>query len=207
MIAGPNGAGKSTLVQTLRDIGTAFPNLHNADEITRDLLARGESASLANRMAQAQVIEARDEALARGLSFSYETVMSHESHLRAMEIARENGHFVRLIFIGTERPELNVLRVQDRVAKGGHDVPAERIRSRYIRTMGHSLPRAVRLADEAMVFDNSAAGDRAGPRRVAHVMGLHARRFATPGLSWPDRYLWPSLLPEDGWIVVDHTAD
>lgn len=37
---------------------------------------------------------------------------------------------------------------------GGHDVPEEKVRSRYEKTMGY-LPEYLQFADSAMVFDNS----------------------------------------------------
>lgn len=41
-----------------------------------------------------------------------------------------------------------------RVAQGGHDIPDADIRRRYARSLLHA-PEAMRLADEALVLDNS----------------------------------------------------
>ena len=49
-----------------------------------------------------------------------------------------------------------VARVRDRVRKGGHDVPADKIRSRYQRSQDLLLP-AMRTCNRAFVFDNSGA--------------------------------------------------
>lgn len=77
MVAGPNGSGKTTLTNRLRAMGLDFGEYINADEIalalpaspTRDLAAQQE----ANRR--------RALCLAEKRSFSFETVMSHESKI------------------------------------------------------------------------------------------------------------------------------
>jgi len=53
-----------------------------------------------------------------------------------------------------DSPELNVLRVAERVSRGGHDIPADVIRRRYETAFGR-LPHALRLADSSLLFDNS----------------------------------------------------
>lgn len=46
-----------------------------------------------------------------------------------------------------------------RVAKGGHNVPEEKIRERYTRSLAQ-LPWFLVHADEAWIFDNSGAAAR-----------------------------------------------
>lgn len=52
-------------------------------------------------------------------------------------------------------PETCYKRVQERVKKGGHDVPKEKLFERYDRAMAF-LPDYLEIADEAKVYDNSA---------------------------------------------------
>ncbi|MBV0912326.1 zeta toxin family protein [Anianabacter salinae] len=191
VIAGPNGSGKSSLVDVLHLIGVDIPNYHNADDIARTL---GGTAADAGQAAQSQVRNARDTAITDGISFTYETVMSHPSHVAAMTRARACGMFVRLIFITLDDPAINVARVQDRVAKGGHDVPADRVLSRWHRTMAQ-LPHAVIASDEAMIFDNSIVGANARP--VAHVIGQFVRRYGATDLTWPEPMLFAPLRDAD----------
>lgn len=49
---------------------------------------------------------------------------------------------------------INVGRVATRVIKGGHDVPEEKIKSRYERSL-RNLHEAILLSDRAYIFDNS----------------------------------------------------
>jgi predicted ABC-type ATPase len=68
--------------------------------------------------------------------------------------ARERGFDVALIYVGTSDPSINVARVANRVALGGHDVPEVDIRRRYIRSL-LNLPIAAARADVSVIFDNS----------------------------------------------------
>lgn len=75
----------------------------------------------------------RDHLFANRLSYSFETVMSHPSKIEFFHRARAAGYRTYLYFIATESPDLNILRVQNRVALGEHDVPTEEIVDRYDR--------------------------------------------------------------------------
>lgn len=61
------------------------------------------------------------EALEQGEDIIYETVFSHPSKLELIEKAREKGYFIRLFFICTESPRINIDRVAERYAKGGQN--------------------------------------------------------------------------------------
>ncbi len=56
----------------------------------------------------------------------------------------------------TNDPEINVQRVHDRVAAGGHGVPEDKIRSRYHLSL-KNLSKLVRIADMTRIIDNSGA--------------------------------------------------
>jgi predicted ABC-type ATPase len=73
---------------------------------------------------------------------------------------------VRVFFIGTADPTINAARVAERVMKGGHTVPIEKIISRYERTM-ENLSDAIALADRVYIYDNSI--DRAEARLCART--------------------------------------
>ena len=96
-----------------------------------------------------------NELLDNSKKFTIETVMSHSSKLDFMEKAKEKGFKVYLYFVALADPELNIHRVRSRVAQGGHPVGEDKIVNRYYRTMGY-LYEALKIADEAYLFDNSA---------------------------------------------------
>lgn len=90
----------------------------------------------------------------KDITFTIETVMSHESKLDFMRVARERGFRIYLYYISTSSPEINVGRVATRVIKGGHNVPEDKIKSRYERSL-RNLHEAILLSDRAYLFDNS----------------------------------------------------
>ena len=85
-------------------------------------------------------------------------MFSHPGKLDLMKSASEAGYKVYLYFISTEDPAINVERVKKiRVKQGGHDVPEDKIISRYARTM-ELLDEALELCYHAYLWDNSKAG-------------------------------------------------
>lgn len=92
--------------------------------------------------------------LETGKTFSFETVMSHRSKVEFLSIAKAAAYTTYLYFIATEDSSININRVENRVKKGGHDVPVDKIEDRYHKSLSLLLP-ALRAADRAYVLDNS----------------------------------------------------
>jgi predicted ABC-type ATPase len=89
----------------------------------------------------------------------FETVMSSADKIGLLADARLIGYRVYLYYICTDSPLINLARVANRVLDGGHDVPAEKIASRYGRSLSQ-LPDAIKLCDRAYLFDNSGMSHR-----------------------------------------------
>ena len=152
VLAGPNGAGKSTLYEARIAPSFAGPFI-NADIIQRDELrdpspaASYEAANIASSR--------RADCLAQGRDFVTETVFSHSSKLELIVQARTAGFTIIVMHVGVDTPDLSVARVGARVEEGGHIVPEDKIRARYVR--GAPFIRAAVLkVDRGMVFDNSS---------------------------------------------------
>jgi predicted ABC-type ATPase len=110
------------------------------------------------RFAQLVATYLRTVLLREKKKFSFETVFSHAGKLDFMKEAKALGYKVYLYFVSTEDPEINVYRVKEvRVKQHGHDVPEDKIRSRYLRTMD-LMYEASQLAYRSYYFDNSAEG-------------------------------------------------
>ena len=140
VFAGPNGSGKTTLTRIGYINSTELPRLYiNADSIAKDLSIDAYRAALeAERL--------RNDAIAAGVSFVMETVMSTPEKVEMLREAKRKGYHIHLEYITTQSPAINVARVRNRVRDGGHDVPEEKIVSRYERSM-RLLPEAARIAD------------------------------------------------------------
>ncbi len=164
IVAGPNGSGKTTIMRHLRDRLQLDLGVYvNADDIAATL----PSAPDRDLVAQKTAADMRAACLERGDDFTFETVMSHPSRIDELRRARAAGYRITLVFVGTADPRINLDRVRQRVEEGGHDVPADRIVSRYERTMG-LLADAVAQSHRALIFDNS--DPRRGHLLVAEVL-------------------------------------
>ena len=96
----------------------------------------------------------RDCLIAERRSFAFETVMSHPSKVELFAEATAEGYATQLIFVCTDDPEINVRRVAKRVAAGGHDVPEDKIRSRYHSALA-LLPAAIAACDYVTLLDTT----------------------------------------------------
>ncbi|ANW04634.1 hypothetical protein LMTR13_35390 [Bradyrhizobium icense] len=174
MVAGPNGAGKTTLTRHLLANGVDLGEYINPDEIAAEL-----SGTLAERTREAQAIadSRRDACIRAKRSFSFETVMSHPSKVDILVRAKEADYTVLLYFVGTDDPQTNVERVALRVAQGGHAVPEDKVRERWLRTM-NLLQQAIRSSDRSYIFDNSTIGTiNTVPRLVYHRSATRSGRL------------------------------
>ena len=143
VFAGPNGSGKST-VSKAWDIAGLYIN---ADDIKA---IRGcsdlEAAQEAERLRELCILERR--------SFTFETVLSTERNLALLIRAKEAGFHIEGVFVLTADPELNVFRVKAREMTGGHSVPPDKIRSRYIKALAN-VSKLIGLSDVFRLVDNT----------------------------------------------------
>ncbi|MCP4788137.1 MAG: hypothetical protein GY903_13245 [Fuerstiella sp.] len=110
----------------------------------------------------------RQELLDAGRSFTFETVMSHPGKVQFLATARKAGFRTYLYYVATDDPTINISRVQNRVALGGHDVPENKIESRYFRSL-NLLMDAIRETNRAYVFDNSGDSGPANKTWLAEI--------------------------------------
>ncbi len=96
----------------------------------------------------------RQKLLDMRASYTFETVMSSPDKVKLFQRAQERGYRTYLYYIATEDPAINVSRVKERVQKGGHSVPEDKIISRYYRSLD-LLIDAIHYSNRAYIFDNS----------------------------------------------------
>jgi predicted ABC-type ATPase len=141
--AGPNGSGKTTVTRNLPPVGTYV----NADDIK-------SKYGLSDIEAAKQAESLRNMLLEKGLDFSFETVLSTERNLLLLERAKAHGYEVQCVYVLTCNENINVARVQSRREAGGHDVPEDKIRTRYHRALA-LIPRLIGICDKILIFDTS----------------------------------------------------
>ena len=143
VFAGPNGSGKTTVTRRLPVHGTYV----NADDLKAEY-------GLTDLEAAIQAENLRNMLLESGRDFSFETVMSTNRNLLLLKKAKKAGYEVQCIYVLTCNENINVSRVRSRYASGGHDVPEDKIRTRYHKALT-LLPELTDVCDKMLVFDNS----------------------------------------------------
>ena len=135
----------------------------------------------------------RQKLLEQRVSFSFETVMSSPDKVALLELAQRLGYRTYLYYIATDDPAINLARVKARVNLGGHDVPEDKIVSRYGRSLD-LLMAAVKHTNRAYLFDNSRHG---GERMwVAEITGGHDLELkCDPMPLWFQKAVWEKVQP------------
>ncbi|MBQ7303803.1 MAG: zeta toxin family protein [Alphaproteobacteria bacterium] len=155
IIAGPNGAGKTTFYENFLRYDPLFKNAPfvNLDNYAKEL-AGDENPDDYFFQAGREVNSKLNSLFENKQSCVYETTSSGRSHIKIMEEAKKRGYQIGTIFIGLSSVDLSHLRVQQRVEKGGHNVPVEDIERRYPKVI-KNFPDMLARSDLAAVFDNS----------------------------------------------------
>ena len=107
-----------------------------------------------------------EELLKRNETFSIETTLATRSYVNLVKQAQEQGYSVRLLFFWLSTPELAVKRVAERVSKGGHDIPQDIIRRRYVAGINNLFKLFMPIVNYWAIFDNSET-----PRRKVAIGG------------------------------------
>ena len=178
VLAGCNGAGKSSIGgAALLESGVRF---YNPDEAARKIAAANAhlnpppTMGEVNAAAWSQGRTLLERAIDRHLDFAFETTLGGQTMSGLLERAAGEGLAVHGWFAGLTNVVLHVDRVRQRVARGGHDIPREKIVERYDggrKNLVRLLPRLASLR----VYDNSAEADPGrgltpAPRLLLHCV-------------------------------------
>lgn len=157
VVAGPNGSGKTTTtVQLLNDEWTADSLYINPDNIAQDTFGDWNSAEAILKAAELATHQ-RYECLQKGRDFVFETVFSSQEKLEFLHRAKQVGFFIRLFYVCTSDPTINVARITQRYLNGGHEVPISKVISRYYKSL-QNVAKAIMFVDRAYIYDNSIDG-------------------------------------------------
>jgi predicted ABC-type ATPase len=153
IIAGPNGAGKTTFAREFLPFEADCPIFINAD-----LIAAGLSPfqpDVAAFRAARVMLEEIATHVAAGRNFSFETTLSGLTYSTMIPKWRSAGYRVKLLFLSLASAEEAIARVAMRVRQGGHNIPSELVRRRFISGMKnfHDVYRS--RVDFWQWFDNS----------------------------------------------------
>lgn len=161
IIAGPNGSGKSSAYRNVklawndRDIWINNPDILTVRLQISENLPKDDANLQAVKRIESWLYSSVDVHQTIGV----ETVLSTDKYRKLVEHARGRGFQIVLIYVVLDSPELNVERVKNRAAEGGHDVPVEKIHERYWRSL-EQFPWFLKNADRAWVYNNSGGSLR-----------------------------------------------
>ena len=175
VLAGVNGAGKSSIGESeFRSQGSP---VFNPDTIAQQIrtLHPDISLTLANAHAWQIGKSLLEQAIAGGRDYRFETTLGGRTIAQLLEKAARSGHRLRIWICGLASADLHLKRVQSRVAHGGHDIPADKIRERWNRSR-ENLIRLLPLIDHLRVYDNSKEADPAEGLKPEPVLLLEMQR-------------------------------
>jgi len=158
VLAGTNGAGKSSLMGAmLLQSGVEY---FNPDLAAQRILSSNPSISLerANAAAWHEGKRLLERAICERLNFAFETTLGGKTIANLLDQALSQGVEVRIWYVGLDSVERHMARVRSRVAQGGHDIPGEKIRERYLQSRLNLIRLLPRLT-ELLLFDNSFEAD------------------------------------------------
>ena len=143
--AGPNGSGKSTITKYFDIVG----EYTNADDVVA-------STGMGNEEAAKFVDQKRYDSIKAKTDLTFETVLSSKYKMDILRKSKEEGYFIKCVFVLTADPELNVARVESRVMQGGHDVDKEKVKKRFYKSLAN-IKELMSLCDILHVYDNTDA--------------------------------------------------
>lgn len=155
IVAGPNGSGKTTFAKEFLPLYAHCQNFVNADLIASGL-APFEPRSAAIKAGKL-VLQQIHEFAKRNVDFAFETTLAGKSYIRLFSELKKKGYKINIFFLWIPSPDLALARIKDRVAEGGHDVPAEDVRRRFGRGIYNFLHLYAPLVDTWMLFNNASA--------------------------------------------------
>lgn len=146
IIGGVNGVGKSSFTGALKGTRTDLGMIVDVDAITAQLggdpLTGGKES-----------IRKINTCMEKGVSFTQETTLSGHRTERTAKAALEAGYSVRLYYIGLDTAAESLSRIQNRVRRGGHNIPVNDVERRFAGRW-EAVAKVLPYCDTAEFYDN-----------------------------------------------------
>jgi len=155
----------------------ACTNFINADLIAAGLspLAPERGLVAASRIFLREI----ENHVMRRENFAFETTLSGRGYLRLIRRLRDTGWRVELIYLALPSVEMSKMRVAERVAHGGHNIPTHDIERRFPRSMNNLLHLFSQAVDHCICFMNDSHNpvllfeQHGENREIVHVAYYH----------------------------------
>lgn len=147
IVGGVNGVGKSSFTGVLKERTTDLGTIIDVDKITVNL---GGNALAGGKVALKKI----RECISKGVSFTQETTLSgYKTEATAKEV-KELGYRVRLFYVGLDTVEESLQRIENRVRRGGHNIPHDDVTRRFDGRW-EAVAKILPYCDEAEFYDNN----------------------------------------------------
>ncbi len=157
VVAGPNGSGKTSTTDRLLANEWASDCIYiNPDNIAQEDFGDWNSGEAVLKAAR-KATELRYDCLEKRIDFVFETVFSSAEKLDFLRKAKDAGFFIRLFYVCTDDPAINIRRIYQRYLNGGHEVPMSKVTDRYYKSL-INMSQAIQFVDRSYVYDNSVDG-------------------------------------------------
>ncbi|MES2588365.1 MAG: zeta toxin family protein [Bacteroidota bacterium] len=154
VIAGPNGSGKTSITLDILEHEWLENSVYiNPDNVANEIFGDWNSLDAVLKAAN-YCDDLREKCLSENKSIIFETVLSSQSKMDFIQKAKNQGYFIRFLFVCTNSPTINASRIAHRVLEGGHDVPITKIISRFSKSVLNSL-LVSKFVDRSYFYDNS----------------------------------------------------
>ncbi|MBL8012373.1 MAG: zeta toxin family protein [Candidatus Omnitrophica bacterium] len=137
IIAGPNGADKTTFAKQFLPLYAKCKNFVNADLIASGLAPFSpESAAIkAGRILLEQVRHLAEQKA----DFAFESTLSGTAYVSFLKKLKTKGYVIHIFYLWVPKVELSLARIKERVAKGGHNVPAQDVKRRFAKSFDNFI--------------------------------------------------------------------
>ena len=161
VIAGPNGVGKTTFADRYLPDEAKQVEFVNADLIARGLSPYDPDvvAMDAGRIALGRI----RQRIADKVGFTWETTMSGRSAAVWLREAKVAGFTVKCYFLWVKDVGITLNRIRFRVSEGGHNIPDDVAKRRFLKTLQNFFQVYRPLFDSWKLYEN----DLGAPRLLA----------------------------------------
>ena len=161
IIAGVNGVGKSSLTGLLKgersDLG-----------IIVDVYAISAKCG-GNIKGGKKAIHIINDCLDKKINFTQETTLSGKRIFGTLEKAKKNGYYIRMYYVALSSLNESCIRIENRVRKGGHDIPKEDVTKRFAKRFDDVI-KVLPYCDEVHFYDNENGFIDAGEYKNGEIV-------------------------------------
>lgn len=150
IVGGANGVGKTTFAYQYR-------SEYGIDYLGADEIAAGLDKKVVKNIelkAGKEFFKKLDEYYLKNKSVIIESTLSGVGLAKRIKEFKENGFTIHILFVFLDDVKLCKSRVAARVQKGGHNVPAEDIERRFVRSFSNFRKIYLHIADTWQIVYN-----------------------------------------------------